>query len=135
MRLRVNNCLLQAKNEVKVLNSLNHPNIVKYYECYQERNMMHIIMELCEVGPHRPACTRQCSTPREQWAHLSCLEGSCLQNVSACQLQHQLVQLMHASSMCCPGTCWLHLSALDQACSGWPERVCSHAAEYLHTHP
>lgn len=40
---------LQAKNEVKVLNSLNHPNIVKYYECYQERNMMHIIMEYCQV--------------------------------------------------------------------------------------
>ena len=40
---------LQAKNEVKVLNSLNHPNIVKYYECYQERNMMHIIMEFCQV--------------------------------------------------------------------------------------
>eukprot|EP00891_Asterochloris_glomerata_P003027 jgi/Astpho2/3027/e_gw1.00051.273.1_t len=40
----------EAKNEVKVLNSLNHPNIVKYYECYQERNMMHIIMELCEEG-------------------------------------------------------------------------------------
>ena len=41
---------LQAKNEVKVLNSLNHPNIVKYYECYQERNMMHIIMEFCQVN-------------------------------------------------------------------------------------
>ena len=40
---------MQAKNEVKVLNSLNHPNIVKYYECYQERNMMHIIMEFCQV--------------------------------------------------------------------------------------
>ena len=47
--------MLQAKNAVKVLNSLNHPNIVKYYECYQERNMMHIIMELCEVGPPCPA--------------------------------------------------------------------------------
>ena len=58
MRFRIHNCLLQAKNEVKVLNSLNHPNIVKYYECYQERNMMHIIMELCEVGPLCPACTR-----------------------------------------------------------------------------
>ncbi|KAL3137850.1 hypothetical protein ABBQ38_005103 [Trebouxia sp. C0009 RCD-2024] len=40
----------EAKNEVKVLNSLNHPNIVKYYECYQERNMMHIIMEFCQEG-------------------------------------------------------------------------------------
>ena len=48
--------LLQAKNEVKVLNSLNHPNIVKYYECYQERNMMHIIMEFCQVPPS-PTCT------------------------------------------------------------------------------
>ena len=48
---------IQAKNEVKVLNSLNHPNIVKYYECYQERNMMHIIMEFCQVPtPLLPAC-------------------------------------------------------------------------------
>ena len=82
MCFRVYSCLLQAKNEVKVLNSLNHPNIVKYYECYQERNMMHIIMELCEVGPPCPACTGRCSSPWEQWARLSCREGSRLQNLS-----------------------------------------------------
>ncbi|KAK9830325.1 hypothetical protein WJX72_011020 [[Myrmecia] bisecta] len=41
----------EARNEVKVLASLDHPNIVKYYECYAERNnMMHIVMELCDDG-------------------------------------------------------------------------------------
>ena len=134
VRARIFKGLLQAKNEVKVLNSLNHPNIVKYYECYQERNMMHIIMELCEVGPLCLACTRQCSSPCEQEARLSCQEGSAFPT-SACQLQHLLVQLMHAASMCCPGTSWPHLPALDQACCCWPECVCSHGTEYRYSQP
>ena len=63
----------QAKNEVKVLNSLNHPNIVKYYECYQERNMMHIIMEFCQVCSSHPTCmTSMCLS------HHSPLDCCCL---------------------------------------------------------
>ena len=75
--------LLQAKNEVKVLNSLNHPNIVKYYECYQERNMMHIIMEFCQVCPFLLflSCASSCSTGRLLPASL--LTGSCLANCAA----------------------------------------------------
>ena len=76
--------VLQAKNEVKVLNSLNHPNIVKYYECYQERNMMHIIMEFCQVtpawAPLAPCCACCSST------NLSC-PYELLQNVSLTKMR------------------------------------------------
>ena len=32
-------------NEVKILNSLDHPNIVKYYEIYQDKHNLYIVME------------------------------------------------------------------------------------------
>lgn len=68
---------LQAKNEVKVLNSLNHPNIVKYYECYQERNMMHIIMEFCQVNLPR-LCSFFCPFKQCQCMHCHCMDCHCL---------------------------------------------------------
>lgn len=41
---------MQAQNEVAVLASLDHPNVVKYYECFAERGThVKIVMELCEV--------------------------------------------------------------------------------------
>ncbi|KAK9914866.1 hypothetical protein WJX75_001495 [Coccomyxa subellipsoidea] len=42
---------VEAQNEVAVLASLDHPNVVKYYECFAERgNQVKIVMELCEDG-------------------------------------------------------------------------------------
>lgn len=41
--------LIQAKNEVKVLAHLNHPNIVRYFDFYSDSGKMHIVMEFCEV--------------------------------------------------------------------------------------
>ncbi|BDA43378.1 probable serine/threonine-protein kinase Nek8 at C-terminar half [Coccomyxa sp. Obi] len=41
----------EAQNEVAVLASLDHPNVVKYYECFAERGtQVKIVMELCEDG-------------------------------------------------------------------------------------
>ena len=41
---------MQAQNEVAVLALLDHPNVVKYYECFAEQGTkVKIVMELCEV--------------------------------------------------------------------------------------
>ena len=54
---------VQAQNEVAILALLDHPNVVKYYECFAEQGTkVKIVMELCEVHtvfmhcrPHAPA--------------------------------------------------------------------------------
>lgn len=48
-------CPMQARNEVRVLASLNHPNIVKYYETFVDGSSgkLQIVMEFCEVQTHR----------------------------------------------------------------------------------
>ena len=41
---------MQAQNEVAVLALLDHPNVVKYYECFAEQGTkVKIVMELCEA--------------------------------------------------------------------------------------
>ena len=40
--------LKKAKNEEKLLKSINFSNIVKYYKSYQEENSFFILMEFCE---------------------------------------------------------------------------------------
>lgn len=40
----------EALNEVKVLSKLEHPNIVKYYDSFIEKQFLNIIMEFCEGG-------------------------------------------------------------------------------------
>lgn len=57
---------MQAQNEVAVLALLDHPNVVKYYECFAEQGTkVKIVMELCEVCeatlPH-PAMSLRCSS-------------------------------------------------------------------------
>lgn len=37
-------------NEVNILKSLDHPNVVKLYEFYEENKKFHIVTELCEGG-------------------------------------------------------------------------------------
>ena len=44
-------CLVQTRDEVRVLSSLQHPNIVLYQEGWQEQGFQYIAMEFCEVGP------------------------------------------------------------------------------------
>ena len=40
----------EAINEVTILNKLEHPNIVKYYDSFIENKNLNIIMEFCEGG-------------------------------------------------------------------------------------
>mmetsp|Transcript_32711 Transcript_32711/g.5950 ORF Transcript_32711/g.5950 Transcript_32711/m.5950 type:complete len:99 (-) Transcript_32711:1031-1327(-) len=36
--------------EVNILREVDHPNIVKLYEIYEDRNYIYMVMELCEGG-------------------------------------------------------------------------------------
>jgi serine/threonine protein kinase len=38
----------QLIGEIKVHQSLQHPNIVRYQECFEDKNNVYIILELCE---------------------------------------------------------------------------------------
>lgn len=40
----------QIKEEVKILTTLDHPNIVKYYETYDDVKYMYLVMEYCSGG-------------------------------------------------------------------------------------
>ena len=42
--------LLSAMNEIKILSTVDHPNIIKYYETYEDELYMHIVMEYCSGG-------------------------------------------------------------------------------------
>ncbi|XP_018326359.1 serine/threonine-protein kinase nekl-2-like [Agrilus planipennis] len=44
------NQLLSAKNEVSILKSLNHPNIVQYYDSYISNGIFYIVMEYASKG-------------------------------------------------------------------------------------
>jgi calcium-dependent protein kinase len=40
----------ELKNEIEVLRSLDHPNIVKLYEVYSYHKQIYLVLELCEGG-------------------------------------------------------------------------------------
>ena len=47
-RLKEN--ILAIKEEVRILTRLDHPNIVKYYETYDDTKYMYLVMEYCSGG-------------------------------------------------------------------------------------
>lgn len=40
----------RIKEEVKILTTLDHPNIVKYYQTYEDSKYMYLVMEYCPGG-------------------------------------------------------------------------------------
>ena len=38
------------RGEVKILSNLDHPNIVKYYETYEDSKYLYLVMEYCPGG-------------------------------------------------------------------------------------
>lgn len=47
-KLRVN--MDELRQEISIMKRLDHPNIVKVYETYEEANAFHVVMELCVGG-------------------------------------------------------------------------------------
>ena len=68
-------CLLMRQS-VQVLRSLNHKNIIKLYEIFEEDGMLLMIMELCTgeaaFHPFIPPCTRFSSPPSSLHLLYSC---------------------------------------------------------------
>ena len=46
----IGNNIINIKQEVKILSTLDHPNIVKYYETYDDSEYVYIVMEHCGGG-------------------------------------------------------------------------------------
>ena len=42
--------LLGLKREVSIMQQVDHPNIVKYYETYDDKKYIYLCMELCQGG-------------------------------------------------------------------------------------
>lgn len=47
---KVQESLTKMMDEVKILQSLDHPNIVKYYEMYDDVKYVYFVMEYCSGG-------------------------------------------------------------------------------------
>ena len=47
---KVKGNLLLLKRELEVMRSVDHPNLIKYYEAYEDERYIHIVMELCTGG-------------------------------------------------------------------------------------
>ena len=49
-KAKLGNKIEDIKKEVKILHSLDHPNIVKYYETYDDKKYIYLVMEYCPKG-------------------------------------------------------------------------------------
>jgi serine/threonine protein kinase len=38
------------RDEVEIMKMLDHPNVIKLYETFEEENKLHLVLELCEGG-------------------------------------------------------------------------------------
>ena len=45
--------------ELKFLKSIDHPNVVKFFECYHSNNEIHLVMEYCAYGDLRQKLTKE----------------------------------------------------------------------------
>jgi calcium-dependent protein kinase len=47
---RLKNNIEVIKDEVRILTQLDHPNIVKYYDTYEDDKFLYLVMEYCSGG-------------------------------------------------------------------------------------
>ena len=60
--------LISLKNEVRLMQQVDHPNIVKYYETYDDNKYIYLCMELCTGGELFEKCTNRKRPFNEQEA-------------------------------------------------------------------
>ena len=53
------------RQEVKILRSLDHPNIVKYHETYEDSKYLYLVMEYCQGGELLESITRNFFSEKE----------------------------------------------------------------------
>ena len=49
-KVKLGDNIESIKEEVKILTTLDHPNIVKYYETYDDTKYIYLVMEYCSGG-------------------------------------------------------------------------------------
>lgn len=49
-KLKGRESVKRIREEVKILTTLDHPNIVKYYQTYEDTKYMYMVMEYCPGG-------------------------------------------------------------------------------------
>jgi calcium-dependent protein kinase len=42
--------IYMVREEIKILQTLDHPNIIKYYETFENNRYMYLVMEYCPGG-------------------------------------------------------------------------------------
>ena len=56
------------KREIDILKTLDHPNIVKYYEVYDDYKQIHFVMEFCKGGSLVEVLTEKLRRMKEEEA-------------------------------------------------------------------
>lgn len=52
------------REEIKILSTVDHPNIVRYYETYEDLKYLYLVMEYCPGGELFDIFSDQCYTER-----------------------------------------------------------------------
>lgn len=75
------------KHEIMIMKQLDHPNIVKLYETYEDTETLHLVMEVCSGGP---LLRRIVKAGRFSEGNASVMMQQILHAVSYMHVQHQL---------------------------------------------
>ncbi|CAG9316326.1 unnamed protein product [Blepharisma stoltei] len=75
------------KNELEILQQADHPNIIKLFQCYEDSNYVHLVMELCTGGDLLEDFLRKGVLDEEtaaKWLEKICSAVTYLHNLHIC---------------------------------------------------
>jgi len=58
------------KKELEIMKALDHPNIIKFYETYQDKKYFHLVMEYCRGGSLQDKFASQGKLPEKEAAKI-----------------------------------------------------------------